>query len=191
MNKTRFLIFFFFIFIISQNVFANEKKYIIQNLIKTKTLKFDFIQITNKKKEMGKCLIYFPKKFKCTYSPNKKKELIINDNKLAVVQKRYNKVYYYPIKKSILFKILDKDQLIDLINLSKIEIDNQQIKFTYLNNDMKKIIILFDKKSYNLNGWILNDQFNNIITFKINNILKNQEIELSEFVLPKRTTQQN
>mgnify|MGYP006091746923 CR=1 FL=1 len=191
MIKIFFLIFFLFIFIINHNAFANEKKLIIENLIKTKTLKFNFEQITNKKKETGECLLYFDKKFKCTYGENKKKELVINDSRLAIVQKRYNKIYYYPIKKSILLKILDKDQLIKLINFSKIEKDDQQIRLTYINNDEKEIVILFDKASYNLKGWIINDQFDNIIIFKINNLLKNEKINLSEFVIPKLTRPQN
>ena len=120
-----------------------------------------------------------------------KKELVINDSRLAIVQKRYNKIYYYPIKKSILLKILDKDQLIKLINFSKIEKDDQQIRLTYINNDEKEIVILFDKASYNLKGWIINDQFDNIIIFKINNLLKNEKINLSEFVIPKLTRPQN
>ena len=88
-------------------------------------------------------------------------------------------------------KILDKDQLIKLINFSKIEKDDQQIRLAYVNNDEKKIVILFDKASYNLKGWIINDQFDNIIIFKINNLLKNEKINLSEFVIPKLTRPQN
>ena len=88
-------------------------------------------------------------------------------------------------------KILDKDQLIKLINFSKIEKDDQQIRLTYINNDEKEIVILFDKASYNLKGWIINDQFDNIIIFKINNLLKNEKINLSEFVIPKLTRPQN
>ena len=123
-------------------------------------------------------------KLKCNYEDNKQKELIINKSRLAITQKRYNKTFYYSVKKSPFIKILDKKQLINLIKGSVINYKNNQIHLTNNDNDKKKITILFKKKNFDLIGWKINDQFENKISFLIKILSKNQETNLEIFKIP-------
>ena len=59
--------------------------------------------------EKGNCLLKFSGKLKCEYFDNKEKEIVINNKKLAITQKRYNKTYRYPIAKSPFLNILYKE----------------------------------------------------------------------------------
>ena len=162
---------------------ADEKQNIIEKLKNTKSLKFKFNQKTNEKIEDGICYLVFPKKLKCDYKDKNQKELIINNNRLAITQKRYNKTFYYSVKKSPFIKILDKNQLINLIEESKLKYTNNQIHLTSLDND-KKITILFEKKNFDLIGWKINDQFENKISFLINILSINKETNLKIFEIP-------
>ena len=103
-----FLIFFF----LTANLFANEKNQIINQLNNLNSLEFTFNQLINDKTEKGSCLLEFPGKLKCDYFDDKEKELIINNKRLAITQKKYNKTYYYPISKSPFLNILYKDKLL-------------------------------------------------------------------------------
>ena len=109
-----FLIFFHF------NLHANEKLKIISKLESLNSLEFTFNQFINDKIERGSCLLEFPGKLKCNYFDDKKKELIINNKKLAITQKKYNKTYYYPISKSPFLNILYKDKLLEIIFSEKL-----------------------------------------------------------------------
>ena len=85
---------------LSKNLYAGEKNLIINQLENLNSLEFTFKQMVNEKIEKGGCLLEFPGKLKCNYFDDKQKELIINDKKLAITQKRYDKTYHYPISKS-------------------------------------------------------------------------------------------
>jgi outer membrane lipoprotein-sorting protein len=165
-------------------LFADEKEKIIQKLQKTDSIKFNFIQKNNNTEEHGSCFLLFPQKLKCIYS-NKRKELFINNNQLAIVQKRYNKIYYYPISKSAFSKILNKDQLINLIKISSMQIVNEQIELTNKNKNQYKLIILFNKNNYDLLGWKVEDQFQNNISFLINIESTNNLFEKKIFKIPE------
>ena len=95
---------------VSTNLSAIEKNQIINQLNGLNSLEFTFNQFVNEKKEKGSCLLKFPGKLKCNYFDNKEKELIINNKKLAITQKRYNKTYRYPISKSPFLNILYKEK---------------------------------------------------------------------------------
>ena len=83
------------IFILSSfNLYANEKDQIIEQLISLNSLEFTFEQLVNESLEKGSCLLKFPGKLKCNYFDNKQKELVVNNKKLAITQKRYNKTYH-------------------------------------------------------------------------------------------------
>ena len=89
--------FFIIIFLsFSKNILANEKE-IINNLLLTKNIQFKFKQITNKKVENGICVLIFPAKLSCDYNDDKKKRIIIKNNNLTIIQRRYNKMYNYQI----------------------------------------------------------------------------------------------
>ena len=85
----------------------------------------------------------FPGKLKCNYYDDKLKELVINKKKLAITQKRYNKTYFYPVSKSQFLNILYKENLIEIIKKSKINILNNSIEFTY--QEKGELIVIFEK----------------------------------------------
>jgi len=84
-----FLVLLFISF--SFSLFANQKDQIITRLNNLNSLEFTFDQLINEKLEKGSCLLEFPGKLKCEYFDNKQKELIINNKRLAITQKKYNK----------------------------------------------------------------------------------------------------
>ena len=77
--------------LISTSLSANEKDQIISKLNNLNSLEFTFEQLVNENIEKGSCLLQFPGKLKCNYFDDKKKELVINNKRLAITQKRYNK----------------------------------------------------------------------------------------------------
>ena len=85
---------------------------------------------------------------------------------MAITQKRYNKTYYYPISKSPFLNILYKDKLLEIVNSGKLELTKQLIKLIYLNES--DITVFFDKKTLDLKGWKIIDQYNNNINFSLN-----------------------
>ena len=124
-----FLVFITFVSIFTYPLFAKEKTELINRLIKTETLIFEFDQITSGKEENGICELLFPGKLKCVYESKEGKELIINGNSLVIIQKKYDKIYYYPISKSPLNKILDKKELIKVIEKNRLDYLDKKIFF--------------------------------------------------------------
>ena len=162
---------------------ANQKDQIITQLNNLNSLEFTFKQLVNEKLEEGSCLLEFPGKLKCEYFDSKQKELIINDKRLAITQKKYNKTYYYPISKSPFLNILYKDKLLEIVKSGKLESSEQIIKLVYLNEN--KIIIFFDKRTLDLKGWKIVDQYNNNINFSLNIVSKNDTYKKDTFKIPK------
>ena len=113
----------------------------------------------------------------------KKKELIINKKRLAITQKKYNKTYYYPISKSPFLNILYKDKLLEIVRSGEIEMSEQVIKLVYLGEN--EITVLFDKKTLDLKGWQIIDQYNNNINFSLNIVAKNDVFEKGTFKIPE------
>ncbi len=177
-----FKIFIIFI-LLSVNLSADEKSQIINQLNNLNSLEFTFDQIINNKTEKGSCLLEFPGKLKCDYFDEKKKELIINNKRLAITQKRYDKTYYYPISKSPFLNILYKDKLLEIVRLGELELSNQIIKLIYLGD--KEITVLFDRKSLDLKGWQIIDQYNNDINFSLNIVTKNDVFKRGTFKIPE------
>ena len=162
----------FAIFILfSVSLSADEKDQIVTQLNNLNSLEFTFDQVENEKTEKGSCLLEFPGKLKCDYFDDKNKELIINKKRLAITQKRYNKTYYYPISKSPFLNILYKDKLLEIIRSGEVELSDQIIKLVYL--DDNEITVFFDKKTLDLKGWQIIDQYNNNIYFSLNIVAKN------------------
>ena len=168
-----------------QNLIADEKKNIIQKLINTNSIKFNFEQKTNEDIENGICYLKFQNKLKCIYDDNKKKEMIINKNSLVIFQKRYDKKYFYPVSKSMFKQILNREELISLVKTSKIEFRNDEINLVNYDNKQNKIVILFDKQNYDFLGWRILDQFNNKITFLIEILSVNELIDDKIFKIPE------
>ena len=175
-----FLVLLFISF--SFSLFANQKDQIITRLNNLNSLEFTFDQLINEKLEKGSCLLEFPGKLKCEYFDNKQKELIINNKRLAITQKKYNKTYHYPISKSPFLNILYKDKLLEIVKSGKLELTEQLIKLIYLNEN--KITVVFDKKTLDLKGWEIVDQYNNNINFSLNIISKNDVYKKGTFKIP-------
>ena len=162
---------------------ANEKSQILTQIKNLNSLEFTFNQLTNEKTEKGSCLLEFPGKLKCEYFDDKQKELIINNKKLAITQKRYNKTYHYPISKSPFLNILYKNELLEIIKSGKLEFEDQLIKLVYLNGS--KITIFFNKKNLDLRGWKIVDQYNNNINFTLDIVAKNDTFKKGTFKIPE------
>lgn len=177
--------FFLFLVFFATTINAGEKDKIILNLKNTNSIKFNFTQFSNEKKEAGLCLLLFPEKLKCKYKDNMHKELIISEKKLVIIQKRYDKKYFYPISKSPFLKVLNKKDLIKIIKEANIEINGNRIELVGSNTESyKKINILFNKKNFDLAGWKIIDQYNNKIIFNIDIVSKNLIFDKNEFKLP-------
>ena len=167
----------------SLNSLANEKDQIVVKLNSLNSLEFTFDQIINEKMEKGSCLLQFPGKLRCEYFDDKQKELVINNKNLAITQKRYDKTYHYPISKSPFLNILYKDKLLDIIRSGKLESTKDLIKLIYLEEN--EITVFFDKKTLDLRGWKIIDQYNNKIKFSLNIVAKNDIYKKENFKIPK------
>jgi len=181
-NVKFYKIFTIFI-LLSTNLSANEKDQIVAQLNNLNSLEFTFNQIINDKTEKGSCLLEFPGKLKCDYFDDKKKELIINKKRLAITQKKYNKTYYYPISKSPFLNILYKDKLLEIVKSGKLKLSGQIIKLIY--SDENNITVFFEKKTLDLKGWKIIDQYNNYINFSLNIVAKNDVFKKGTFKIPE------
>ena len=163
---------------------ANKKENIINNLKETKNINFDFEQNINKKIEKGNCVIEYPKKIFCEYLGSNNKILVSNGNSLVI--KTRASYYLYPLEKTPLNLILDKDYLINKIyNLKERVIDDSFINYK-INENGSEINIFFDNQSYNLIGWQTKDVYQNLnITF-LSSVKKNEIINKNIFKLPLR-----
>ena len=183
MIKKTIVIFLFFIFFNPLN--ATIKEQIISNLEKTNNLTFNFKQTIDEKSEEGSCIIEYPKKIYCLYDNFNKKIMVSNGKSLVIKNQTNNQFYLYPLKKTPLELILDKNYLINQIkNLEGRIIDNKYFNFTILNNH-NKINIFFDNQTLNLIGWQTEDIYQNLVITFISKIKVNQKIDKNIFKLPQ------
>ena len=178
----------FYLFIIfsllTTQTLASTKKDIIKNLQKTNNLSFNFEQNINGKIQNGKCIIKYPKKIFCQYKL-KNKKILVSDGKLLAI-KTITSYYLYPIKKTPLNLILDKDFILNKINsLNDRIIDDKFINFTFKEND-NEINLFFDKNTHNLIGWQTIDIYQNISITYLSSIVKNQKLKENLFRIPKQ-----
>ena len=80
--------FIFFLFNNFSILKADIKESIIENINNSESLKFDFVQIANEKKETGICFLKRPYYLKCEYNDKNKKELIVNRKRLVMLDFR-------------------------------------------------------------------------------------------------------
>ena len=127
-----FLIFFLFMCASISNAEVKEK--IIQNLKDTKNLDFKFEQNINGKIENGNCTIEYQKKIFCEYARSNNKILVSNGKSLVI--KTRTSYYRYPLKKTALNLILDKNFLINKIyDLEERIVDNSLISWSLVRLD--------------------------------------------------------
>ncbi len=177
----KYIVIFIFLVLIT-NSKANNKEKIIENLNNTRNLDFNFEQNINGKIENGNCTIQYPKKMFCKYAKSNNKILVSNGKSLVV--KTISSYYRYPLDKTPLNFILDKDFLIDKINILEERIvDRSLINYKIKENDIE-INIFFNKDTYDLIGWQNTDVYQNFnITF-LTSIRKNRIISKNIFKLP-------
>ena len=173
----------FFFLILTTNSNASNKQKIIENLKYTKNIDFKFEQNINGKIENGNCTIQYPKKIFCEYARSNNK-ILVSDGKSLVV-KTVTSYYRYPLEKTPLNFILDKNFLINKISILKERIIDQ----SYINYSIKEkdyeINMFFDKETFDLIGWQNTDVYQNFnITF-ISSIRKNRLILKNIFKLPE------
>ena len=183
---------FFFLNIVTIYLFsigissANLQKKIIDKLVTTKTLSFNFKQKISNKEEIGICFIKYPLLMKCNYQNLKQKTIISNGKTVAIIKKKYKKIYYYPIKATPLFFILKKEKIINLIKTTQpTEINTNFIEFEFIDKKKNKIKIFFDKDSLELKGWKTKDAYSNIVSFIISNLKINNQIVDDFFKIPQ------
>ncbi len=176
----RFL-FFVCLISLSSEVNANNKDQIINKLKNTLNLNFDFEQNINGKIELGNCTIQYPKKMFCKY--DKKNKIIVSNGKSLFV-KTTSSYYRYPLGKTPLNFILDKNFLLKKISeLNEEIINNSLIKFTIKENN-QLIDIFFNIKNYELIGWQTKDIYQNTAVTLLYSNKSNQEIDEKIFKTP-------
>jgi|TARA_B100001093_G_scaffold31539_1_gene27260 outer membrane lipoprotein-sorting protein len=180
--KRYFLI--FFLILLSTQTKAEIKKNIIQNLLNTNNISFNFEQNINGKIENGNCIIQYPKKIYCKYNLKNKKILVSNGSSLVI--KTNTSYYIYPLEKTPLNLILDKGYLLKKIkNLKERIVENKFVNYSFIEND-NEINIFFNKINHNLIGWQTLDIYQNLSITFLSSITKNQVLDKNLFNLPKQ-----
>ena len=163
---------------------ASIKENIINNLRNIDNITFKFEQNTSGKIEYGTCTIKYSKKIFCRYENDNKKILVSNGKSLVI--KTLNSYYIYPLKKTPLDLILDKNFLMTKIkNMNEKKNNNNFINFHFIENN-NNIDLFFDKKSYDLIGWQTTDIFQNHNITNLYLIDKNAKIKKNLFQLPNQ-----
>ena len=162
------------------------KEDIISKMQITNNLSFNFIQTVDKKSESGMCILEYPQKIYCEYDGANKKTIISNGRSLVIKTNNNNNNYYiYPLNRTPLKYILDKEYLITKIKiLEPRNIDNKYLNFQIFENN-NEINIFFDKKNLNLIGWQTEDIYQNLSVTFISSVKINQKIDKEKFKLPK------
>ena len=174
----------FFLSILSSYSNAEIKDKIIQNLKNTNNLDFKFEQNINGKIENGNCTIEYPKKIFCEYARSNNKVLVSNGKSLVI--KTRTSYYRYPLEKTPLNLILDKNFLINkILNIKERIVDEKLVNFTILEKD-NKINIFFDKETYELIGWQNTDIYQNFNITYLSSIRKNRVLSKNLFRIPSQ-----
>ena len=174
----------FFLFLTASASSAEIKDKIVQNLKDTENFDFKFEQNINGKIENGNCTIEYPKKIFCEYARSNNKILVSNGKSLVI--KTRTSYYRYPLKKTALNLILDKNFLINKIyDLEERIVDNSLINFTIKEGD-NEINIFFDKQTYDLVGWQNTDIYQNFNITYLSSIRKNRVLSKNLFKIPSQ-----
>ena len=175
----------FFILNFYSPVFSSIKERIISQMQLTNNLSFNFFQTIDNKKENGKCIIKYPKKIWCAYDNSNKKIIVSNGKSLVIKTANKGSYYLYPLSKTPLNILLDKDYLISKMKiLEPNEIDGKYLNFKFFENN-NQINVFFNKKSLNLIGWQTEDIYQNLVITFISSVKTNQIINNKIFILPK------
>ena len=180
--KKLYLIIFILFFLTNLN--ASTKNKLITNLKNINNLTFNFEQNVNGKVENGNCILEYPKKIFCRYNLKNEKVLVSNGKSLVI--KTLTSYYLYPLERTPLDLILNKEFLISKINnLNERIVEDKFINYKFFENE-NEINIYFDKKNYNLIGWQTTDVYQNLSITYLSNIIKNRNLNKNIFNLPKQ-----
>ena len=181
MKKLLFVIIYFSII---SSVSASIKENIIKKFSDIKNVSFDFEQNINGKIEKGNCVIEYPKKIYCIYNLSNQKVLVANGKSLVI--KTLSSYYFYPLEKTPLDTILNKEYLLKKItNLDQRDMGDDFINFNFVENE-NEINLFFDKKTYNLIGWQTVDIYQNVSIIYLSSIKRNQKLRKEIFKLPQQ-----
>lgn len=171
-----------FLSVLTTESIANNKENIINNLKNTNNVSFEFEQNINQKIEKGNCIVQYPKKIFCEYVGSNNKVLVSNGKSLVIKTK--TSYYRYPLEKTPLNYILDKNFLIKKIyNLKENVLDNSFINFIINEND-NEINVFFEKTTSNLIGWQTKDIYQNVSITLLSSVKKNEIIDEDLFTMP-------
>ena len=175
----------FFVLNFYNPVFSSSKENIISQLQLIDNLSFNFIQTIDDKNENGKCILQYPKQIWCKYKNSNKKIMVSNGKSLVIKTLNTGSYYRYPLNKTPLVFLLDKEYIISKINsLEPREIENKYYNFTFFENN-NEINIFFDKKSLTLIGWQTEDIYQNLVVTFISSLKINKKIDSKIFIIPK------
>ena len=179
----RKLLFVIVCLLVTSNVSASIKGNIIKKFTDIKNVSFDFEQNINGKIENGSCIIEYPKKIYCKYNLSNQKILVSNGKSLVI--KTLSSYYFYPLEKTPLDTILNKEYLLKkIINLDQRYVGDDFIYFNFVENE-NEINLFFDKKTYNLIGWQTVDIYQNVSITYLSSVRKNRQLKEGIFKLPK------
>ena len=182
MKKLLFIV--IYLSIISSVSASIIKENIIKKFTDIKNISFDFEQNINGKIENGNCIIEYPKKIYCKYNLSNQKILVSNGKSLVI--KTLSSYYFYPLEKTPLDTILNKEYLLKKItNLDQRDVSDDFINFNFVENE-NEINLFFDKKTYNLIGWQTVDIYQNISITYLSSIKRNQKLKKEIFKLPQQ-----
>ena len=181
MKKIFFIIVYFSII---SSVSASIKENIIEKFTNIENVSFDFEQNINGKIENGNCIIEYPKKIYCKYNLSNQKVLVADGKSLVI--KTLSSYYFYPLEKTPLDTILNKDYLLKKIaTLDQRDAGNDFINFNFVENE-NEINLFFDKKTYNLIGWQTVDIYQNVSITYLSSVKRNQKLDKEIFKLPQQ-----
>jgi len=183
--------FIFIIFFFTSSFASANNNETIDKLVKKFTsinnLQFNFIQKTEGTSETGNCFLQYPKKLICRYDGNEGKEIIIKNNTLAIIKRKYKRVYPYRVSNSPFTALLDKEIILTHIqNLQDIENKNNQYVITFANKNVSTVKLYIDQTTLNINGWETTGYDQQKVSFRVLNPQINVE-NSEKFEIPNYT----
>ena len=174
-------IIFFIFFLFSSISYSDENNDLIEKfLTKFKSInniEFNFIQTSADMVEKGKCFLSYPKKLICRYEGDEGKEIIVKNDALVIVKRKFQRVYYYRVANSPFAIILDKNKIINQIkNINEIKSENNILILKFSSDPESSSLDLFvTKDTLDIAGWKTTGYDSQIVDFKITNSQKNVE----------------
>jgi hypothetical protein len=77
---------------------------------------------------------------------------------------------------------LYKNKLLEIVKTGQLQLNDNIIKLIYLGEN--EITVFFDRKTLDLKGWKIIDQYNNNINFSLNVVSKNDIYKKDTFEIP-------